>query len=80
MLTLFYHVCGYFIALGLTSFAYFLHLGKPRVSMYKIPLNKDGIPIPPHVDVLEASIVQLATLLDEYLLSLWGKHTNTFIQ
>lgn len=40
--------------------------------MYKIPLNEDGIPIPPHVEVLTASIVQLGALLDEYLSSLWG--------
>ncbi|KIM35999.1 hypothetical protein M413DRAFT_32041 [Hebeloma cylindrosporum] len=44
---------------------------KPRVSVYQIPLNKDGIPIPPQVDVLTASIIQLATLLEEYLSSLW---------
>ena len=44
--------------------------------MYKIPLNKDGIPIPPHVEVLIASIVQLAVLLDEYLSSLWGMHSD----
>ena len=48
--------------------------------MYKIPLNEDGIPIPPHVQVLDASIAQLATLLDEYLLSLWGKYFNVFVR
>ncbi|KDR65060.1 hypothetical protein GALMADRAFT_149027 [Galerina marginata CBS 339.88] len=44
---------------------------KPKVSVYKIPLNEDGIPIPPHIEVLEASVVQIATLLDEYLVALW---------
>jgi len=47
--------------------------------MYKIPLNEDGIPIPPHVEVLTASLVQLATLLDEYLSSLWGTYSDVSI-
>lgn len=64
----------------MTFLTYFLCLGKPRVSVYKIPLNDDGIPIPPHVEVLTASIVQLGTLLDEYFLSLWGVHSDVFIK
>ena len=49
------------------------HSGKPHTALFNIPLNEEGVPIPPHVEVLETSIVQLATLLDEYLLSLWSK-------
>ena len=58
----------------------FITAGKPRSALYKIPLNEDGIPIPPHVQVLDASIAQLATLLDEYLLSLWGKYFDVFVR
>lgn len=47
--------------------------GKPRTSVYKIPINEDGVPILPLVDVQEASATQVAALLDEYILSLWGK-------
>jgi hypothetical protein len=47
-------------------------LGKPRTFVYQIPLNKDGIPILPHIDTSEATASQLAQLLDEYFLSLWS--------
>ncbi|KDR64990.1 hypothetical protein GALMADRAFT_771859 [Galerina marginata CBS 339.88] len=46
---------------------------KPRTSVYRIPLNEDGVPILPSVDLQEASASQVATLLDEYFLALWGK-------
>ncbi|KDR77906.1 hypothetical protein GALMADRAFT_244867 [Galerina marginata CBS 339.88] len=44
---------------------------KPRTSVYKIPINEDGVPILPSVNVQEASASQVAILLDEYILSLW---------
>lgn len=46
-----------------------LTLGKPHSFVYQIPLNKDGIPILPHIDASEATASQLAQLLNEYHIS-----------
>ena len=47
--------------------------GKPRISVYKIPVNIDGLPVIPRVDVAEATPSQMAVLLDEYFVAVWGK-------
>ena len=48
--------------------------GKPRSFVYQIPLNEDGVPILPVIDVSESTASQLAQLLDDYLFSLWSTY------
>jgi hypothetical protein len=78
MRMLFYHVRGIFSCAGIIVSD--RHSGKLRTALFNIPLNEEGIPIPPHVEVLETSIAQLATLLDEYLLSLWSKYSDVVVR
>ena len=47
--------------------------GKPRSFVYQIPLNSNGIPILLDiVDASEVTALQLAQLLEEYLLLVWS--------
>jgi len=78
-LTRYYHVSHHFRPLHRFLCLICLTLGKPRSFVYQIPLNKDGIPILPHIDASEATASQLAQLLDEYLLSLWSTYGNCAI-
>lgn len=50
------------------------HLGKPKhIFVNRFPLNENGLPVIPHVEIADVTLTQLATLLDEYILSLWSR-------
>ncbi|KDR77763.1 hypothetical protein GALMADRAFT_155533 [Galerina marginata CBS 339.88] len=51
---------------------------KPQRFIYTFPFDEDGIPVLPNVDLGEASSNQVATLVSEYLATLWNfSHKGT---
>jgi len=71
MQILFYLVCN--LADPSLDFQLNIRPGKPRSFTYKVPLNKDGVPVLPYV-AGDASAPQVSVLLGDYLETLWGTH------
>jgi hypothetical protein len=47
--------------------------GRARIQLHQIPLNEDGIPVFPHIEMANATLQQLVDILDAFLSAVWSK-------